>query len=132
MIQCDNATKQVLGEPDVPRVATVRVDRDRLRAAIDASDLTRTAIAARAGLSQATIDRLVSGRAIGRRSAIAVAKVLGLRLDSLIAVDSSAAESEPRQGRDSDRALAPAAVSTASTPWRVAAAMKECGVCDKE
>ena len=59
---------------------TVPVVRDTLRAAYGQSNLTQAQIAARAGVSENTVYRVLSGRAVHTDSLLAVAAALGLEI----------------------------------------------------
>lgn len=74
----------------MPRVRTKQFDRQRLCTAIDESGLTRTEVAARAGVSASRVHSAICGRRIGRLAALAIARALRARLDDLLAEPAAA------------------------------------------
>lgn len=71
---------------------TVTFEGDSLRAAIVAARLRREAVAARAGVSIATLQNAISGRPVSRPYAAAIAKAIRSPLRSLVADESKTSE----------------------------------------
>lgn len=84
----------------MPRIPTVTLDRERVRAALRQSGQTRAEIAARAGLSTGFIGDVLRGRAVGRLSAASFARAMRLPLGSLIAEPRSTGATETADGNE--------------------------------
>ena len=69
----------------MPNIPKVKLDSGRLRDRISKAVMTQAEIAAKAGLSVATVYRGISGREIGSVSARSIAGALKTPLDDLLA-----------------------------------------------
>jgi transcriptional regulator with XRE-family HTH domain len=75
----------------MPQVQTVKLDSGKLRAAIVARGLSRTQIAADAGVSASLLATAISGRAVSTLAARAIARALRTGFDGLVMNQSNAA-----------------------------------------
>ena len=74
----------------MPRIPTIRFDGQRLAALIEGKCLTRTQVAARAGVSASLVNRAVSGFTVSTLAGRAIAKALRVRLGDILAGDTVA------------------------------------------